>query len=90
MNAIEWFMGRDTIKVVLNYRKEINGNIVKIYNDMSDELILIIDREQKTFSLEIDLATKRKRNWHQYFKKNNYKKIKGENQRRYDGSQKID
>lgn len=76
MNAIEWFMGRDTIKVALNYRKEINGNIVKIYNDMSDKLIFIIDREQKTFSLEIDLATKRKRNWHQYFKKNNYKKKK--------------
>lgn len=76
MTAINWFMGKDTIKVALNYRKEINGDIVKIYSDISDKLILIIDRKRKTFSFEVDLVTKRKASWYRYFEKNNYKKIK--------------
>lgn len=78
MTAINWFMGKDTIKVALNYRKEINGDIVKIYSDISDKLILIIDRKRKTFSSEVDLVTKRKASWYRYFEKNNYKNIKGE------------
>lgn len=80
MTAINWFMGKDTIKVALNYRKEVNGDIVKIYSDISDKLMLIIDRKRKTFSFEVDLEKRRKRSWYQYFEKNNYKKIKGENQ----------
>lgn len=88
MDALDWFMSKDTIRVALYYRKEINGNELRIYDDMSDELILIIDREQKTYSLEVDLSEIRKRNWYQYFEKNNYKNIKGE--RKYDGSQEVD
>ena len=79
MNAIDWFMGKDTIKAALNYRKEINGDIVKIYSDISDKLILIIDRKQKTFSFEVDLLTKRKVSWYGYFMKNYYKRTQGEN-----------
>ena len=78
MNAIDWLMTKDTIKIAPNYRKEVNGNELRIYDDISDRLIFIIDREQKTFSLEMDLAKRRKRNWYQYFEKNNYKRIKGE------------
>ncbi len=78
MTALDWFMSKDTIRFVFNYRKVINGNELRIYDDVSDELILIIDREQKTYSLEVDLSEIRKRNWYQYFEKNNYKNIKGE------------
>jgi len=77
MSALDWFMNKDTIRVALNYRKVINGNELRIYDDMSDELILIIDRKQKTYSLAVDLSEVRKRNWYQYFEKNNYKNIKG-------------
>lgn len=83
MNAIDWLMTKDTIKIAPNYRKEVNGNELRIYDDISDRLIFIIDREQKTFSLEMDLAKRRKRNWYQYFEKNNYKRIKGEFDERF-------
>lgn len=77
MNAIDWLMTKDTIKIAPNYRKEVNGNELRIYDDISYRLIFIIDREQETFSLEMDLAKKRRKNWFEYFEKNDYKMIKG-------------
>lgn len=77
MNSIDWFMSKDSLKIIQNYRKEMNGNEVRIYDDISNELIFIIDKEQKTFSFEVDLAKRRRRIWYQYFEKNNYKNIKG-------------